>query len=287
MNSLKKQISVKSLEHQLFFITLIIAIPYFVLNIIFDVLNDSYGAPLIIDVIFFLICVLMMRLQRRAENRNSLNNIACGLMVIGFVFFWISAGGINGAGPYVFPIIVVMIVLITKKIIGYLFAVGLAGLILLLSTDVIPIHEEIVYTGLVFDFFINLVLVVVLMATFKKALDKEQQALERQNEVIKNLNRKLSQKTAEMELYNRDIAAIKNNLEKVAALHTENLQKENQRIIEYSFINAHLVRAPLTNIMGLVDHVKGDTDYKKIEELKQNANKLDRVIRKLADILRR
>ena len=90
-----------------------------------------------------------------------------------------------------------------------------------------------------------------------------------------------------MELYNRDIAAIKKNLEKVAARHTENLQRENQRIIEYSFINAHLVRAPLTNIMGLVDHVEDRADSERIEELKQNAYNLDRVIRKLANILKR
>ncbi len=287
MNSLRKQIAVKSLEHQLFLITLFIAIPYFVMNMIFDVLNESFGVPLIIDATFFVICLLMIWLQGKTKNRNALINIFCVLIVIGFVFFWISSGGINGAGPYVFPIILVLIVLITTKITSYIFSACLAGLVLLLTTDLIPVNEEIVYSGLVFDFFINLVLVIVLMATFKRALDKEQKALIRQNEVIRNLNRKLSQKAAEMELYNRDISAIKNNLEKVAERHTKDLHRENQRIIEYSFINAHLVRAPLTNIMGLVDHVEDRANSERIEELKQNAHNLDRVIRKLANILKR
>ncbi|WP_425390312.1 hypothetical protein [Ekhidna sp.] len=287
MNLLRRQIAAKSLEHQLFLITLIVAVPYFIMNIIFDLLNEAYGVPLIIDVVFLAICLVMLQLQRSAKNRNILINIFCVLILFGFVFFWVSSGGINGAGPYVFPIILVLILLITSKKTSYIFAGGLVGLVFVLSSDLIPVNEEITYSGLVFDFFINLILVVVLMATFKRALDKEQTALKRQNKVITSLNRKLSRKAAEIELYNRDITAIKNNLEKVAARHTENLQRENQRIIEYSFINAHLVRAPLTNIMGLVDHVDGNANTEKIEELKANANNLDRVIRKLANILKR
>ena len=61
------------------------------------------------------------------------------------------------------------------------------------------------------------------------------------------------------------------------------MDEENERLLEYSFINAHLVRAPIANILGLTQLKAGDP---KLQQLKRSIEEMDMIVRKIAEVLR-
>lgn len=68
----------------------------------------------------------------------------------------------------------------------------------------------------------------------------------------------------------------------------ENLKVQNQKLREFSFINAHKVRGPLVSLMGLVDMVK-DKTFDNFDEVINKLNEttiiLDRTIKEMSLVL--
>lgn len=283
MNWIRTYFRKQDLENQLFLAALFVAIPYFISSITFDLISlDSY-VFLILDVTFLLTCLSMIFLNKKEKLRGLLMHFFCIFMLGGFVFYWSSSGGMEGGGPYVFPIISVLIILISRGLRSVMFAVLLVAIALLVSSDWMPVSGETSYSGLLFDFILNLNILMVLLVFFKRSLDKERDELEKKQLAVKKLNTELSIKSTELELYNRDVETIKKNLEKVAEKHFINLEKENQKIIEYSFINAHLVRAPLSNIIGIASLI--DEKNNKTVLLERSAKKFDAILHKISGVL--
>ena len=273
----------QGLESQLFLAALFIAIPYFVSSIIFDLASLDDYLFLIIDVTFLAMCLAMIFLNRLEKIRGVLINVFCVFVLGGFVFYWASSGGLEGGGPYVFAVVAVLVILISRGWHSIVFSILLIGIALFITSDWLPIEGNASYSGLLFDFILNLCILSILLIFFKRALDKERDKLEKKQLAIEKVNAEMSIKSTELELYNRDVETIKKNLEKVAEEHFINLEKENQKIIEYSFINAHLVRAPLSNIIGIVDLI--DNKNEKVESLEKSAKKFDAVLHKISGVL--
>ncbi|WP_436515178.1 hypothetical protein [Ekhidna sp. To15] len=283
MKWIKNFFNGKGLEEQLFLAALLIAVPYFVSSIIFDLIALDNFVLLTIDITFLVICLVMIFLSRSDQLRALLVNIFCLLIIAGFTFFWISAGGINGGGQYVFPVVSVLVILISKGRSSIIFAIILLAVAILISGDWIAVEGSAEYTGLLFDFILNLFMLAVLLIVFKKSLDNERSKLESQNSAIRNSNAELNIKTTELELYNRDVELISKNLEKVAERNFVNMERQNQKILEYSFINAHLVRAPLVNIIGLAELDERKNDQ--YESLENRAKKFDQILHKISSVL--
>ena len=107
--------------------------------------------------------------------------------------------------------------------------------------------------------------------------------MERRNAAVRKSNAELNIKTTELELYNRDVELISKNLEKLAEQNFASMEEQNQKILEYSFINAHLVRAPLVNIIGLAELEESKNDQ--FKSLESSARKFDQILHKISGIL--
>ena len=273
----------EGLEDQVFLAALLIAIPYFISSIVFDLLSMDNMVLLIIDVSFLVVCSSMIFLSRLAQLRNLLVNIFCTLVIAGFLFFWMSSGGIDGGGAYVFPVVSIIVILISKGWHTIVFAVILCLVAILVSGDWLTIQGSIDYSGLLFDFVLNLFILFFLLVFFKRSLDRERTELEKRNVAIRKSNEELNIKTTELELYNRDVELISKNLEKVAEKNFVNMERQNQKILEYAFINAHLVRAPLVNIIGLAELEESKNE--EFESLETRARKFDEILHKISSVL--
>jgi len=87
---------------------------------------------------------------------------------------------------------------------------------------------------------------------------------------------------------NRKIANMNEVLEDRVKQRTEELEDQNKRLSEYAFINSHLLRAPLSRILGLInliDHDKVLKDSELIELLRKSGGELDQIIKKITDAL--
>ncbi|MEO1049805.1 MAG: hypothetical protein AAFX87_04250 [Bacteroidota bacterium] len=110
------------------------------------------------------------------------------------------------------------------------------------------------------------------------------------------LNEEIKEKILSIALQNetlkkqRDhISQINQNLEKIVEERTEKLQSQNQRLIEYSFLNAHKIRGPLARIMGLVyltkSQVSEDEKLFILDKIDYSAKELDDVVKEINQTL--
>lgn len=116
-----------------------------------------------------------------------------------------------------------------------------------------------------------LVLISVIAALFYNQVKKQA----RLNRLLKDKNREIKEKALELEILN-------DNLEQMVEERTSVIQKKNVKLKEYSFLNAHIVRGPLANILGLTKllraEVKEEDKRQMIDHLHYSADKLDDVL---------
>ena len=104
--------------------------------------------------------------------------------------------------------------------------------------------------------------------------------------------REIQLKTEEIQAQNEEIMAqaeeiqgINENLEMLVKERTAELEKKNQALEEYAFINAHKLRGPVASILGLLNllaKASPEDDTRVIRDhLQHSANKLDDVVRSI------
>lgn len=112
--------------------------------------------------------------------------------------------------------------------------------------------------------FINLTLVYVYRINWKAYV-----ALQEKTEIIENLNQSLEAKVEK---------------------RTMRLREQNEKLREFAFINSHVLRAPVSRILGLVNLlIRAElpkTDKEVVYHLEESAKELDTVIRNLSVTLR-
>lgn len=115
--------------------------------------------------------------------------------------------------------------------------------------------------------------------------------LEKKNQEIVTQSKVLAEQAEALIEVNEEIKQMNESLEEKVKKRTARIQAQNEKLKEYAFSNAHLVRAPLARILGLTDQLKTNetiSDALK-EELNNNifssAEELDQVIRKVNKLL--
>jgi tetratricopeptide (TPR) repeat protein len=84
---------------------------------------------------------------------------------------------------------------------------------------------------------------------------------------------------------NEELQEFNKNLEARIGERTSQLTVQNQKLAEFTFINAHKLRAPVASILGLVNllnQVKGDERELVVSHLKTCGEELDHVIREVS-----
>ncbi|MBK6265335.1 GAF domain-containing protein [Marivirga sp. S37H4] len=93
----------------------------------------------------------------------------------------------------------------------------------------------------------------------------------------------------ELNSLNEELMSVNESLEKVVQDRTSTLQTQNEQLIEYAFINSHLLRAPIARILGLAtiitSQVELDNDRQLLEALSLATQELDEIVKKISDVL--
>ena len=88
---------------------------------------------------------------------------------------------------------------------------------------------------------------------------------------------------------NRETEILNAALDERVQESTYELNEKSAQITEFSFINSHLMRAPLTRIMGLSEALAGKVklpeDKLLLEALTDSSKELDLILRKINDVL--
>lgn len=275
---------IPSLEQRVFTIIIVSTVLYLVTNLIFELDSGGIHSNLFRIYSFVLsICLILVYLMAKGRIKTYHIN-AFAIFILGMFIYYVpkSAGPTGGIG-YTLQNITVMLVFMTKGRIQTFMTICLAGLTLVLFTNVLTFSGDLNYLQMVIDYGVNLLFLGVFMVIFKHIFDGEREKIVRNNSKIEELNSQLKNQSIDLENTNLEIQTIRDNLQQTILERTQELEEDNQKLIEYSFINAHLIRAPLTNIAGAVQLKSQDPDLKGIGE---GITEMDQVLKKIADVLK-
>lgn len=86
----------------------------------------------------------------------------------------------------------------------------------------------------------------------------------------------------------RKIAHMNEVLEVRVKERTEELETQNKRLAEYAFINSHLLRGPVSRVLGLINLIDNDKTLKEselIDLLRRSGSELDEIVKKITEAL--
>jgi tetratricopeptide (TPR) repeat protein len=143
----------------------------------------------------------------------------------------------------------------------------------------------------------------ILLVEKNKEIDMQSREISNKNDELIALNEEIVSQQEEV-IAQRDALEIKNqeiahanelikvtneNLEKIVKERTSLLEKQNEQLTEYAFINAHKLRAPLASILGLINLMMTDLSPKDQQQillhLKQSSDELDKIVHSISSIL--
>ncbi len=106
---------------------------------------------------------------------------------------------------------------------------------------------------------------------------------------IQDKNFELLEKNNEIETMNEELTSLNESLEETVLHRTQELETQNTQLTEYAFINSHLLRAPLSRILGLsyllTKEATSIKDQELLNALMASTNEMDAIIRRISDIL--
>lgn len=113
---------------------------------------------------------------------------------------------------------------------------------------------------------------------------------------VRTQNRDLVDKGRQIEAYNEELSALNEeltvmneSLEVTVRNRTSVLEQKNKQLREYAFINSHLLRAPLSRILGLSYIISKEklnlNDSRLMTALLSASEELDSIVRKISDLL--
>jgi signal transduction histidine kinase len=101
------------------------------------------------------------------------------------------------------------------------------------------------------------------LAKMQAELQQNSEKLDELNKHLITVNKEVQEKNEELEAYGEELLAseeelklINENLNNLVENRTQALIKQNEKIVQHAFINAHKVRSPLARIVGLVNLIK-------------------------------
>lgn len=138
---------------------------------------------------------------------------------------------------------------------------------------------------LVIGVIMALLLSVALAGAFyvqRKSQQEANKLLEAKSKVIEARNKEIEEQSEELQQLNETLKALNKGLEEKVEIRTKLLREQNEVLSQYAFTNAHELRAPVANILGLV-HLLEHTPLKSREEeivdhLRKATSQLDKVI---------
>lgn len=166
----------------------------------------------------------------------------------------------------------------------------------LILNDYALLENSSVFMGLFFSFAIMsaaYLLFGLLAESHQKAKVQNQRIrellaeLRYQNSNLMDKQHEIESMNEELLALNDELSSLNGSLENAVMNRTKTLEEQNKQLSEYAFINSHLLRAPVSRILGLVNLAKKDSinESKILEGLTDATKELDGIVRNITQVL--
>lgn len=119
-------------------------------------------------------------------------------------------------------------------------------------------------------------------------LKSQRQELMEMTEALRHKSEQLQASMEEVENANTEIRKINENLEETVRLRTEELREQHEKILNYLSHNSHIVRGPLSRILGLTnifESLKPEETGQILGDLTRAAQEVDKVVIEINQVL--
>lgn len=151
----------------------------------------------------------------------------------------------------------------------------------ILSTKEVQISNQksIIYLSGIFI----LIFIVLAIITYRAYMSKKRTA-----EKLSSSNKKLRDQHRHIINLNKELSLLNDVLEVKVEERTKGLQQTNEQLTEYAFVNSHLLRAPLSRILGLSNIMalnSSEKDKEMVVAMQKSAKELDAIVRRINQLL--
>lgn len=285
-------------RYKMFKVVLLLSIPFWFFGGIKGLVLDGRSELIYLDMTFFFIALISFLIIQYSKYFDLATIVFCSSWLIGFVLYWKYQGGLFGPFSYAyFSLLVVFLGILPKPFkVGFVVTLCITCAVLSIDSEnedlikVVSVEDSLI-NPLALDYTINAIILGIVSIYLKKSYDQKRQHLEKHNKNLNEINLELTVKRQQLVIQQKEIQRIKTNLEQLVGEHTTMLEEKNKQLADYAYDNAHIVRAPLSNILGILDILKLRNANTKgilaqLDSIRKNALQLDRVVRKINLILK-
>jgi signal transduction histidine kinase len=271
---------------------LILGIGYQLYQSLFDAIVVPGSTATSVNIIITIFLILLLLLLR---FRNSTNVVAVLLHILllpAFAYFWYYNGGVNGIVPYILCAYVGFIIATTNGLWLWISGTSYCALLLVFvfQPNILAAFDtsalNLSYKPL--DYVIVGFIITLFTVYMKNTYLHYRREVALKNQQLVQIERRLVQLNGELRSHEEEITVFNENLEGMIVEQTKNIEAKHRELAEYAFINAHLVRGPLSRIMGILYLMEDDPHHfnkEDVNRLKTIANNLDGVVRQINDVL--
>jgi signal transduction histidine kinase len=270
------------------------------LGIAYQLYQSLYAAAVseevttsIVNVIIALILVFLYVLCPKTKNVQILVAVLHFIVLIGFFYFWKNFGGYAGTVPSFMCLYVGFIVALSKGlyqqsflgifaifITVLLFFPTLVGIGNNYDLSIIPAIQRNV------DYFIIGCIISFFIVYMKNQLLSYQKLISKKYKQLKKVADTLSIQNQELKNQQDELHAINDNLEKIIKERIAEIEKKNQDLSEYAFINAHMLRGPLSRVIGITNLLSRENKNKQqLQTISTLANDIDKIVREINKVV--
>lgn len=275
------------LEKKILQYGLSIACIYQVYQIVNGLISDAPTVTINIGIgIFFLLSLwASIRLSNITWVAFSVHLIMLPILT----YFWSGFGGLAGIVPLILFIYVSMIagtmhgILLIGMLALYaaVFAFltifpHVAGLSLYDTSKIEPIQVTI-------DFFVIALILTAFLVFLKNQLVSFRERITHRHHQLQHLAGMLEEQNQKLRVRQEETLSINENMESIVEERVRGIEEKNRQLEEYAFINAHLLRAPLCRILGIIDLMEKEQSGDNLAVVKEKAKAIDHIIRRIND----
>ena len=277
------------LERRILQFGLLLAVAYQVYQLVNGILSgaSTVGLNAVITIFFLTLLVLSMRLVNVTWPAFTLHIVMLPVLV----YFWAEFGGLAGTVPMVM-FVYVSLIISTLHGMMLLVVLSLYFMAFILSSAFpgvtgFPVFDasKVNHLQLSIDFFVVALVITVYLVYIKDRLITYRARISHRHQQLRNLSFTLQEQNASLIHKQEETLSINENLENIVEERIKGIEEKNRELAEYAFINAHLLRAPICSLLGIINLMEIEGSDTQIRDVKEKAMHIDRIVKRINDMM--
>ena len=250
------------------------------------------GTPtVVLNIMIGLFFWLLLFISGRLKNTTWIAFFLHLLMLPILIYFWSKFGGLAGTVPMIMFMYVSLIISTLHGLPLIVITTVYAVIFVLLSffpqLTNIPVYDASKVDRIqpAIDFFVIALIITAFLIYLKDRLITYRTRISHRHQQLRQLSLTLQKQNDELHESQEETLSINENLESIVERHIKGIEEKNRELGEYAFINAHLLRAPICRMLGIINLMEIEGSDADLTLVKEKAMQIDSIIRRINDTL--